>query len=235
MSLLDRTQLNLLPPPVQRCLVRSGVVGRPVPDTVHVKQSGRIRLAPDKKWLRFTADESYRVERPEFEWNAAVHISGVPAMRARDSLEDGRGRMSGKLFRLIKIMDETGPEMDQGALMRWLNETMWFPAVWATEVIKWEEVDDQTALARVAAAGTEASGEFKFDGDGRMIDFVGDRYRGVEGGRFELTRWSTPITSHRTYNGIELPAGGSALWWLNDGTFEYIQIQADRIDYQFVN
>ena len=34
-------------------------------------------------------------------------------------------------------------------MMRWLNETMWFPAVWTTEVISWESVDDRVAIGSV--------------------------------------------------------------------------------------
>lgn len=46
---------------------------------------------------------------------------------ARDKVFAGEGRMTVKLASTITIADASGPELDQGALVRLLGEMVWFP------------------------------------------------------------------------------------------------------------
>jgi hypothetical protein len=219
-----------LPEPVRRALYHAGVVGLPVPSTVSVIQEGRIRQAVDRGWISFSAVEEYDVATPGFVWNAALKKAGMPLGRVTDSLHDGHGRMLVRLLGMFTAVDATGVEIDQGSLMRWLNETMWFPAVWATDTISWDVGDTDTAVGSVQVGDSTARAEFRFDHVGRLVDFYGDRHRAV-GTRFEMTAWSTPIGEHRQFNGVELPARGSAVWHLDSGPFEYIQIHATDVAY----
>jgi hypothetical protein len=219
-----------LPVPVRRGLRRAGVSGGEVPAAVTVLQEGQIRTAADGRWLRFTAEEDYTLDPPGFVWNASLLSKGIRVGRATDSFVNGRGRMRVKLFGVFTVVDVSGDEMDQGSLMRWLNESMWFPAVWATEVISWEPVNDNVAIGTVAVDDLTATAEFHFDDDGRLADFQADRFRDVGSG-FEMTPWSTPIVDHRDFHGVELPSAGSAVWNLDNGTFEYIRIRVTDIAY----
>lgn len=222
MPVITDEMIGDLPPPVVRSLRRSGVLGRAVPKAVSLHQEGEILLKT--RWFPFTATEDYRLDSPGFEWKATVTVAGLPIARAADSLDKGRGRMHVRLFGRITVVDAVGPEMDQGSLMRWLNETMWFPQVWATDVVSWEPIDDTSALGVVCAGDLTVEAEFHFDNEGRLVDFRADRYRGVDAG-FELTRWATPLTEHARFNGIEVPSYGRALWLLDEEDFEYIRIR----------
>lgn len=227
MSLVD---VEGLPVPVQRGLHRAGVVGGEIPAAVRVLQEGKIRTRADGRWLRFTAEEDYTLDPPGFVWNASLLLAGVRAGRATDSFVDGRGRMRVKLFGVFTVVDASGDDMDQGSLMRWLNETMWFPAVWATEAISWEPVNDNAAIGSVAVGGLTASAEFLFDDDGRLVDFRTDRFRSVGSG-FEMTPWSTPLVEHRDFHGVVLPSVGSAVWTLDHDAFEYIRLRVTDVAY----
>ena len=228
MPIVNDETIAGLPPPVQRSLRRSDVLGKQVPTRVTVRQKGEILLRD--RWLPFTAVEGYNVSSPGFEWKAVVKLAGLPLARADDSLSDRRGRMHVRLLGMFTVVDEVGPEMDQGALMRWLNETMWFPHVWATDVISWKPVDDATALGAVTVGNLRVEAAFCFDSEGRLIDFRGDRYRIGETGP-ELVRWATPITGHDRFDGIEVPTFGSALWALGEQDLEYIRVQITDIRY----
>ena len=120
--------------------------------------------------------------------------------------------------------------IDQGSTLRWLNETMWFPAVWATDLISWRGIDEQSAVASVAVGGREVHAEFRFDHDARLVDFRADRYRTV-GSDYEMTLWSTPLSQYDTFGGLELPSQGSGVWILEDSVFEYIQIELLDVRY----
>lgn len=230
MAIVTEDALSELPEPVQRCLRRTGVVGQRVPQAVTLSQDGQIRASTEAKWLRFKARETYTINPPSFTWKAALKIGGITLGRATDTLEQGRGRMHVRLLGLKDIVDATGPDMDQGSVMRWFNETMWFPAVWATDLISWQPIDDNTALGSLTVGDQTVEAEFRFDSDGRFVDFRADRYRDIGDG-FEVRPWRTPITGHSNFNGIELPARGSGVWELDDGDFEYIQIRVTDVGY----
>jgi hypothetical protein len=226
---VDPERVAALPEPVRRSLTMSGALDRPIPTSVTLTQEGRIKTAPDRGWLPFTAEETFPTDRPGFRWTASVRMLGLPVLRAIDQLADGRGSMRGRVIGLFTAFDETGPHMDQGALVRWLNETMWFPWVWATGLVSWEPVDDSTAVGTVDAGDTSARAEFRFDAEGRVFNFVADRSRGSGVG---LTPWSTPITSHRSFDGVELPAGGTAIWHLDEGDFAYIELEVTSLTFE---
>lgn len=192
-----------------------------------VRQRGRIRQEPDSRWLAFTAREIYSVDIPGFEWAATLKVGGVPLGSARDVLDSGHGSMRVKLLGVVPVLDMMGPEIDQGSMMRWLNETMWFPAVWATDLFIWEAVDTTSAIGTVDHLGTPMSAEFRFDADGRLVDFEADRHREGVG----VQRWSTPITSHDRFGDLHLPRGGSAIWDPGGEPFEYIEIEATSVEY----
>jgi hypothetical protein len=135
-----------------------------------------------------------------------------------------------RLLGLKDIVDATGPEMDQGSVMRWFNETMWFPAVWATDLIRWDPIDVGSALGSLTVGNQTVQAEFRFDSDGRFLDFRADRHRSI-GDSFEVRPWRTPITAHADFNGNELPARGSGVWELDDGDFEYIQLEVTDVRY----
>lgn len=107
---------------------------------------------------------------------------------------------------------------------------MWFPAVWATDVISWESVDATTAIGSVSAGELSVSGEFRFSDAGLLVDFHADRYRDIGDAGFEATPWSTPIRSYRRFGGMELPASGGGVWHLDEGGFEYIQLIVTNVD-----
>lgn len=229
-TFLRQEDISHLPTPVQRSLRQSGLVDLRIPAKIVVRQKGAIRTSPTGRWLRFTAREQYQIDPPGFVWQATLKSAGLTVGRAVDSLEDGRGRMHVRILGLLNVVDATGPEMDQGSLMRWLNETMWFPAAWASPVISWEPVDENSAVGSVSFGGLSVRGEFRFDPEGRLIDFRADRYRDVKGS-FEMTPWSTPLTEHARFDGVELPSYGTALWELEEGNFEYIRIRATDVQY----
>ena len=229
--LTDSASIDGLPEPVQRSLHRSGVLQRPLPTTVVVEQRGAIRTSADSKWLQFTANERYTPSPPSFVWDAKLKMGGIGVGRARDAFEDGHGSMRVRLLGMFTVVDEAGPEMDQGSLMRWLNETMWFPAVWATDRIAWTPIDAQRARGSVTVGDLIAAAEFHFDDVGRLIDFTAERHRDTDDG-FVMTPWSTPISDHADFGGVELPASGEAVWHLDEGDFAYIRIEATDVQYR---
>ena len=59
---------------------------------------------------------------------------------------------------LFAGVDQTGPEMDQGVLVGWLNKTIWFPAILATDVMSWDSIDDKSAIGSVGVGDLPVKG-----------------------------------------------------------------------------
>jgi hypothetical protein len=96
-AIVTAEMLAALPAPVQRYMNFSGVVGKPLFRRVLVRQTGRIRLGPEKRWMQFNATESYSVDPPSFTWNARVGYARLSLLAVRNSYVDGRGTLQVRL------------------------------------------------------------------------------------------------------------------------------------------
>lgn len=116
-----------LPEPVQYWLSSAGIVGQPIPRTIRLRQEGEIRLGPDQPWMPFHADQYYTIDPVAFIWRVSASAAPGLFIRGVDSFRDGRGSMQMKPLALFAVMDASGPTLDQGSALRYLQETVWFP------------------------------------------------------------------------------------------------------------
>ena len=228
--LVTEGMLRSLPEPVRRYLTYTGIVGRPLVGTVRLTQAGRMRPNVGQPWFPIRAEQHYSVRPPGFVWNAALRAGPVPLVRARDQYREGAGSMLITAAGLFPIADATGPEMDQGAMMRYLSEMIWFPAAFLGNNISFEAVDDRSARVTLTDHGRTASATLFFDEVGRLVDLVAERYRTVDGG-YALERWSTPVDEYGELAGLRLPVRGRAVWKLADGDLEYIDVTVTALEY----
>jgi hypothetical protein len=218
-----------LPGPVRRYLEFSGVVGKPIVRAVVVKQTGRIRLGPEKRWMEFKATESYSVDPPSFVWDARVGYSSIPVLTVRDSYTKGRGAIRAKLFNLFSVVDADGPRVDESSAVRFLSEVVWFPSAFLHPNFAWKAVDDNSSEVSFSAYGKIVSGALIIAPDGRLTNFISRRYKDVNDP--EPLVWSTPATAYGTLCGLNLPVGGQGVWHLESGDFTYIDVRVDEIRY----
>lgn len=223
--------LEGLPAPVQRYLRYSGVVGKPMVSTVRLKQRGRIRQDEDSAWIPLQAEEYYTVSPPAFVWQAGGEMMGVPLMRIRDSYVEGKGQMLITVDGLLTVGDMRGAEMDQGSMMRYLNEMVWFPAAFLNDYISWEAIDDQSARVVMSDRGRQISAVMTFDDEGRMRNFTAERYRDNGDGTADLVLWSTPMTAYGEFEGVRVPVRGSGVWHLPAGDLTYVELEILEVEY----
>jgi len=213
-------ELERLPAPVRRWLETAGVVGRPRATTVRLKQRGEMRTGPDKPWMPVAAEQYFSVEPPGFVWRVDGRMMHVLPFAGQDRYVDGHGRMLIKLASLITVADGSGSEIDQGAMLRFLGEIVWFPSAALSPYIRWEAIDDRSARATMQYAGLTVAALFTFDEGGRLVSLTADRYMS-SGGKASLEKWSIPITEWRTVRGVGMPVRGGAVWKLPGGDFDY--------------
>ena len=72
-----------------------------------------------------------------------------------------------------------------------------------------------------------------FDDEGKLTDFVAERYRMVDGG-YDLETWSTPVYEYDEFAGLRLPVRGAAVWKLAEGDFKYGDFTITELEYDLV-
>ena len=210
--------LETLPQPIQRYMRWTDVVGKPWINNVYLEQAGRFRMGPDRPWMPMRAVQTYSTNPPSFEWNVRFNLFGLPLMRARDRYQDGQGHMYGRLAGLITIFDVRGEKLDQGAMLRYLSEAIWFPIAFLGDNMSWESIDDHSARVTMTDAGRSVSGVLHIDDQGRPTNFTCRRFY-MQGDDFTLEDWSTPMTKYGQMAGLNLPINGAAQWKLAEGDF----------------
>jgi hypothetical protein len=229
-GVVRREALERLPPPVARWLTRSGVVGKPEARTIRLRQRGEMRTSPSGEWMPARARQYFSVNPPGFVWSVDVTMARVIPIVGRDRYVHGRGQMRITAAALLDVVDASGEMIDQGTLLRYLGEIVWFPSAALSAPIAWEPVDARHARATMSHAGVTASAVFGFDALDRFADLEARRYMG-DGPRAKLERWSVSARSWRTLSGIEIPVRGVVRWHLDSGEFEYYRWEILDIDY----
>jgi hypothetical protein len=229
-EIIHKADLEGLPLCVQKWLEHAQVIGKEKIRTVRLKQKGAIRLKAEKPWMPVEAEQYFTIDEPGFIWKARVKMAPFLYFAGRDKYYKGRGNMLIKLLSLITVVDARGKEMDQGTLLRYLGETVWFPTAALSNYIKWEGVDPNSARATMTHGGVTASAVFEFNDKGEVVNFVSERYMSVNN-HYVLETWSVPLKDYKEFNGIRIPARGEGVWNLKTGDFSYYQFEITEIEY----
>jgi hypothetical protein len=230
-QILTESDIRSLPEPVKRWLRYSEVIGKEKVVTVRLKQKGFFRMKADKDWMPFDAEEYYTVNEPAFVWHVKMQMAPFFYVTGKDRYFDGKGNMLIKLASIVTVADGKGSKIDQGSLLRFLNEMMWFPSAALSYYINWEVVDKNSARATMTCGDITASAVFEFDGKGAVVNMTADRYCDNGDGKFSLEKWATPIEGYKRINNILIPYKGSGVWKLKSGDFEYIKLEVTDIEY----
>lgn len=220
---------STLPAPVRNWIIRSGAsVRRPV-NTVHLYQQGMMRTSSDGSWKSMKAEQYFTTASPSFIWLADIDY-GITHVAGRDTYNKGNGSMLISMASLIPIVNASGPQTDQGAMLRYLAEIQWFPTAALNTNIQWQAVDSLSARATMMYNGAEATGIFHFNKEGDVTGFEAKRYM-EDHGSYSLETWCASVTAYKVFDGLRIPAEGSVTWKLKKGDFEWFRWQITDISY----
>jgi hypothetical protein len=227
--LVTEADLEGLPEPVQRWLRWAQVIGKPFPSAVHLRQEGRFRQGVSNDWMPFTAEEYFTVDPPGFLWSTEMRPFPLVSILGRDRYLDGEGSIEMRLLGFVPVAQGNGPAIDHGALLRYLNETMWFPAAALSRSITWEAIEANAARATIRDGGMTAVATFLFDDQGRPLDMTAERFDLARGKR---ETWSTPLRAYGEFDGVRVPVDGVGVWHYEDGDFPYIELRVTALEYR---
>jgi len=225
-KVITEEDISGLPEPVKRYLRYTKTVGKKRIHSARVKQRGKFKGEESGKWMTLEADQYYNVDRRGFIWFAVMKPAPMMPICVRDSYLNGKGRILGKFFSLFTVIEADGPEIDQGALIRYFNEMMFFPTSFLNGNIKWKPIDNNSAKATLSDRGLEVSAVLYFNEKGELTDFIAERYM-----MDKMETWSTPIEGYSEFNGWILPSKGRGIWKLESGNFCYIHLEILEIEF----
>jgi hypothetical protein len=220
-----------LPEPVRRYLRFAIEDGAPAIRTVRLEHRGAFRPKPEQRWLPIRGVEYFTAAIPGFVWSASVSPAPLAWIDACDRLHNRRGNMLVKLQSLFTIADARGPEIDQGASLRWLAEAVWFPYAFAGDAIRWEAVSGEAARATLVQQGAPVAATVELDAEGRMSLIRGERYRDVGGGKPVLTPWVGRCSEYRKFGPFRVPAHVEVAWVVDGVEFAYARFDVTAIEY----
>ncbi|MBK8920480.1 MAG: hypothetical protein IPM81_03085 [Saprospirales bacterium] len=229
---LTADMLAGLPPIVQKWIERSNSIGKPRVQAVHLHQTGRMRTTPTGKWMPVQAEQFFTVGKPGFFWTADVQAAPFIRLVGRDKYENSKGFMLIKALALVPVADAQGPATDQGAMLRYLAETIWFPSAALQPYIRWEAVDSLSAKATMRYGDVEASGIFTFTPDGDWHSFEALRYYDRKEGP-SLEKWYIEADpgGFREFEDIRIPARSAVTWKLPSGDFNWYQLEITELKF----
>jgi len=228
---VDLSDLDGLPDPVRSYFAAVIEDGQGPIRSAEIHQAGAFRLGGRSgSWKPMTASQYVTVSPPGFVWDAAIETVPMVPARVVDAYEDGQGTLEARLLSLLPVANAgPSPEMNEGELLRYLGEAVWFPtALLPSAGVEWEAVDDHAARATLEDGSNRASLVFHVDDEGLIDRVTGERYRQEAD---EMAPWIGSFGSYEWHDGVRIPTQASVRWDLPDGPLPYWRAQIESVEY----
>jgi hypothetical protein len=194
-----------LPAPVERFYRKVYGDSLPVIETVVITGRGVIRPVmniplPARFIFVHNAGKDYR---HYFE----TTFYGLPFLKVNEGILNGKSFFESPMATL-----QNDPNTNQGANLALWAEAAWFPSILVTDPrVRWEAVDDFTALLYVPYENGQENFVVRFNPQTGLIDGMeAMRFRGAADK--EKILWLTRSVDGKTIEGSVLSAVGTAMW-----------------------
>jgi hypothetical protein len=191
---------------------------------VSVEQVGTINMSTSgQQWKPFTAQQRIVTHRPGFDWDARIMmLPGVP-VRIHDAYVAGVGTLHAEILGLFPVVDVPNTTaLARGELMRFFAEAAWYPtALLPSQGVRWEAVDDQSALATLTDGEISLTMTFRFQADGPIDTVRAESRDRVADGRISAAPWQGRFWDYATRGGMRVPLQGEVAWVLPQGVTTY--------------
>jgi hypothetical protein len=229
---IDRGALRCLPTPVRAYLELALGQRGTAPRNLRLRHAGRFKPALEGPWRDIVGAQYYSADPPGFVWWGRVKIAPGVWLDARDRSLHGAGNMVVALESTLELFDRSGPELDQGALLRLLSELVLLPSALAdARYVSWSPIDASSARATLTLEGRSVSGVFELDEQGLPRRFSAQRYR--DGGRAPavLAPWSGDYRDYRRVAGLLIPHALRGYWHEGNRALQYVDFELTSVEY----
>jgi hypothetical protein len=216
--LLTDADIRHLPVPVQKYLTYCGVLNQPRVLNMRVEFEGQMR-EKGKDFFPFRSEQYNFFEQPArlFFMKAAMYGMTVPGYHR---YVDADAAMNIRLFGIIPVIRQSGPEMDTTETVTLFNDMcLLAPASLIDSRISWETIDSLTVRAIFTTQGIRISATLYFNTSGQLINFISNDRMAIADGK--KIPFSTPVHQYRPVRGFNLISEADAVWEYPEGKFVY--------------
>jgi hypothetical protein len=156
-------------------------------------------------------------------WDARVRILPLVHLSVRDAYAGGRASSHVKLLSRVPVgADSSRPELNSGALHRYLAEAAWYPtALLPSEALRWTAVDDFRAQATLRDVGQSVALEFRFNATGEISGvYTPGRWQRMSGG-YRQTPWEGHFHRYERKANMLVPSRAEVGWY-DGGSWEKV-------------
>ncbi|MBX2923742.1 MAG: hypothetical protein KF746_16180 [Chitinophagaceae bacterium] len=219
----DYNMLANLPEPVQRYFRHVLKNGQPYISYVRLTHTGQFKTNQNKDWVDIQGEQYFTTEKPGFIWKGVTSMFMARDMYIRDT-----GRLVVSLFSIFNIADGKGEKLDQGELLRWLGESVWFPTnLLPDENLQWTSIDNTSSKLTFSYAGLTIFYIVDFNDIGEITQLRTERYMGNE----NLEPWVGKLSDYKEINDIIIPTAIEGIWKLAKGDYSYAKFKVKAIEY----
>jgi hypothetical protein len=228
----DPAMLYGVPRPAARYLQKAITVGHPLVRSAIATQDAEFFI--NGQWRPLRATQHFTISPPGFVWDAQIDMAPLMPVFVRDAYVNGHAKMQASMYGVYPLANQVDkPELNAGALQRFLGESVWFPtALLPSTTVEWRPRADRSALVTLTDNANEVSLLFEFGDDGMPWRIGGDRYK-EDNGRYTMQPWQITCDDHAIRDGLMIPLRCEVAW-MNNGVREaYWRGRITSIDFQY--
>ena len=216
-------EIETLPEPVQRYFKFVMKDGQPFISYARLKHDGKFKTGLKNPWVNITGEEYFATQRPGFIWKGTTSF-----FVARDMFIRNKGHLVVSLLSFYKIVDAKGDQYNQGELLRWLGESVWFPTNFLpTEYLNWEAIDANSAKLNFTYHDIKLYFWVTFNTLGEITQMETKRFMNKE----SLETWIIDVSNYKKMNEIMIPTTAEVMWRLKDGDHCYAKFRVTALEY----
>jgi hypothetical protein len=219
----DPGMVEQVPAPARRWLQRSIRPGTRLAREVVLRLSGSV-VQGDRR-LPLIAEERL-APLQGFAWRARGRMGPI-TVRVFDHYLAGDGAVVVKLFGVIPMGGERGPDTVASSRGRLAGEALWVPSTLLPRPgVVWASVDEDRARVTQTIDGVDETFVVAVDGEGRMTELTMERWgdQGVDAP--QRIPYGFRVLAEREFDGVTIASDLEGGWWY--GTDRYDPDRASR-------
>jgi hypothetical protein len=232
----DTSELDQLPPPVQRYFRAVLAVGQPMIVAANLEHQGTFNMsASTDDWKPFTSTQRVVMHRAGFDWDGSIQMLPGIAARVHDAYVAGEGILHATVMGAFPLTNLRGtPELAQGEFMRFVAESVWYPTrMLPSQGATWQAVDNTSARLTMQD-GTQLSTLLVSFGPDAMITSMKADSRGrTINDAIVMMPWQVRVGSYGSREGMQIPLRGEVEWLTPEGAKPYWRGHITAVRYQF--
>ena len=235
----DSKEIVDLPEPVQRFFETVLQDGQAIITKVELSQTGQFHMnETEDKWHKFTATQLVVTKRLGFDWDAKIQMFPFINVFVHDTYLLGEGHLQASILGLFTVakMHNT-PELNQGELLRFFAEAVWYPtSLLPSQGVIWEAINQHSSRATLTDGKITASVVFQFNTGGLITSMRAEArcYR-VVGDKSMFMPWVGNFREYTVRDGIQIPLEGEVGWEHPEGLRLYFKGKITKISYEFAS